>query len=77
MQERSFFDLYEEERKKPTAAQMFVKKIANLTHRTELTVRQWLSGQQTPDELVQSIIAREYGVKIETLFPKERKEGAL
>lgn len=74
--EKSFFDLYEEEKSKPTAAQVFVKNIAKLTHRSELTVRMWLSGQQTPDELVQSIIAKEYGVSQETLFPK-RKEVAL
>lgn len=72
-QEKSFYDLYEEEKSKPTAAQVFIKNIATLTHRSELTVRMWLAGQQTPDELVQSIIAKEYGVSPATLFPK-RKE---
>lgn len=76
MDTRSFFDLYEEEKSKPTAAQLFVKNIALLTHRSEQTVRMWLAGQQTPDELVQSIIAKEYGVQKETLFPK-RKEVAV
>lgn len=70
MEQRTFVDLYAEERKKPTASQMFIKNIAELTHRSENTVRMWLSGQQVPDELVQSIIAKEYGVSASSLFPK-------
>jgi len=48
MKAKSFFDFYEEEKSKPTAAQVFVSKMANLTHRSENTVRMWLAGQQTP-----------------------------
>lgn len=77
LQGKTFFDLYEEEKSKPTAAQVFVKKIAKLTHRTENTVRMWLAGQQTPDELVQSIIAKEYGVSAATLFPKREEAQAI
>lgn len=73
MEQRTFLDLYAEEKKKPTAAQVFVRNIAKLTHRTENTVRMWLSGQQVPDELVQSIIAKEYGVSASSLFPKREE----
>jgi len=77
MKAKSFFDFYEEEKSKPTAAQAFVSKMASLTHRSENTVRMWLAGQQTPDELAQSIIAKELNVSIDALFPKKEKEGAL
>lgn len=73
MEQRTFLDLYVEEKKKPTAAQVFIANIARLTHRTENTVRMWLSGQQVPDELVQSIIAKEYGVSASSLFPKREE----
>lgn len=60
--------LYEEQKKKPTAAQVFVRDIANLTKRSEFTVRMWLCGQQVPDKLAQETIANHLGVSVETLF---------
>lgn len=71
--EQSFFELYEKERRKPTAAQVFIKNIATMTHRSENTVKMWLCGRQVPDELAQSIIAKKYGVKISSLFPKKEE----
>ena len=70
MAKKSFLMLYEEQKKKPTAAQLFVQRVAEITHRKEQTVRMWLSGQQIPDELVQGVIAREFGVSASDLFPK-------
>lgn len=76
MKQMTFFDLYAEEKRKPTAAQVFVADVARLTHRSEVTVRMWLSGMQSPDELVQSIIAKKYGVSAASLFPKREKTPA-
>lgn len=70
MAEKTFFDLYNEQKSKPTPAQEFVSEVAKITRRTETTVRMWLSGQQTPDALVQSIIAEHFGVNVDYLFPK-------
>lgn len=70
MKQKTFKQLYEEEKQKPTAAQVFVSEVASLTKRSEVTVRMWLSGQQVPDELAQSIIAERYQVSVENLFPK-------
>lgn len=66
---KTFLELYNEQKSKPTAAQVFVQKVAETTHRQETTVRMWLSGRQTPDDLVKSIIAKEFNVAIEDLFP--------
>ncbi len=76
MEQRTFFDLYAEQKRKPTAAQVFVSDVAKLTHRSEITVRMWLSGVSAPDELAQSIIAKKYGVSASTLFPKREKSRA-
>ncbi len=70
MAKKTFQMLYDEQKKKPTAAQLFISRVAEITHRKEQTVRMWLSGQQTPDELVQGVIAREFGVSAAELFPK-------
>lgn len=71
MVQKTFRNLYEDEKKKPTAAQLFVSRVATLTKRSETTVRMWISGQQVPDELAKSMIAQEFGVDINSLFPKE------
>lgn len=71
MVQKTFRNLYEDEKKKPTAAQLFVSMVATLTKRSETTVRMWISGQQVPDELAKSVIAQEFGADINSLFPKE------
>lgn len=70
MAEKTFHDLYNEQKSKPTPAQEFISEVAKITRRTETTVRMWLSGQQTPDALAQSIIAEHFGVNVDYLFPK-------
>ena len=71
MKQKTFKALYEEQKMKPTAAQVFVSEVATLTKRSEATVRMWLSGQQVPDELAQTMIAEKYQVNIDNLFPKK------
>lgn len=71
MVQKTFRNLYEDEKKKATAAQLFVSRVATLTKRSETTVRMWISGHQVPDELAKSVIAQEFGADINSLFPKE------
>lgn len=71
---KSFIELYNESKSKPTPAQEFVAEVARITHRSETTVRMWLAGNQIPDTLVQSVIADHFGVGIEGLFPKQPNE---
>lgn len=52
----------------------WVKRIAKATMRSENAVRMWLSGRQTPEPLVQNIIAKELGVPVEGLFPIKTEE---
>ena len=49
---------------------MWIQRIAQVTRRSEATVRMWISGRQVPEELIQEIIAKELGVPVEGLFPK-------
>lgn len=75
VENKSFLDLYREQKSKPTPAQVFIAEIATLTHRSKNTVKMWLCGKQTPDELTQSIIARRYNLNINSLFPKAEAQS--
>lgn len=68
--EMTFVALYREAKNRPTPAQEFIEKVAALTKKTPQTVRQWIYGQQIPDELTQSIIANHFNVPLATLFSK-------
>ncbi len=50
--------------------QEFIRRLMNVTHRSEMAVRGWVAGR-TPDELVQSVISKELGIPAEILFPKD------
>jgi len=49
----------------------FVRRIANVTKKSESAVYNWISGKYQPDALSQSMIEKELGVPAEILFPKE------
>lgn len=52
----------------------FVKRIAEVTMKSETTVRCWLAGSQQPDALGQSVIEKELGISADILFPKKETE---
>ena len=72
MSKKTFKELYEDAKMLPTPAASFIAKVAELTHKTETTVRMWLSGNQQPDELAKSVIAEHFKSDINTLFPPKK-----
>lgn len=66
---KTFKELYEAERDKPTAAQEFIATVAGITHRSTNTVKMWLVGRQTPDELARTIMAQHFDCDANLLFP--------
>lgn len=68
---KTFIELYNESKSKPTPAQEFISEVARITHRSEMTVRMWLSGKQIPDALVLSVIADHFNVDMAGLFPEK------
>lgn len=69
MTKKTFKQIYDELDPTPPKT-AWIRNIAKVTHRSELTVRMWLSGRQIPDELCQEVIAKELGVSIVGLFPE-------
>lgn len=51
-------------------ARAFLLEIADVTKKSELTVRRWLSGESTPDALTQEVLAKHFNTTPDTLFPK-------
>lgn len=70
MKNKTLKELYLEEKEKPTPAQLFVTRIAEITCREESTVRQWLSGIQNPNQRAKERIAAALGYDVDVLFPE-------
>ena len=70
MENKTLKELYLEEKEKPTPAQLFVTRIAEITCREESTVRQWLSGIQNPNQRAKERIAAALGADVDVLFPE-------
>lgn len=65
----TFKDIYLAEKEKPNPAQSFIIMIAQATCREEATVRQWLSGVQTPNQRAKERIAEKLNSSVDELFP--------
>lgn len=68
MKKKTFTEIYQERKNQPTPAQKFISEVAQLTDRSEQTVRMWLSGVQKPDSNVAKVIAQHFNVEPTTLF---------
>lgn len=57
----------------PTASKAFIREVADVTKRSEIAVKRWLSNSNTsavPDALVQEVLAKHFNSTAEELFPK-------
>ncbi|MEZ3589612.1 MAG: hypothetical protein K1V84_01060 [Muribaculaceae bacterium] len=72
----TFKEIYakvKEEPKPDTPSVAFIKEICRVTHKTEPTVRRWLSDTETcssvPDALTQEVLASHFNTTAAELFP--------
>lgn len=75
MDNKSFIELYKEEKRKLTPAQEFIRKVAEMTKRSESAVRFWVIGINEPDALCKSIISEKFGIDENVLFPAQQKKN--
>lgn len=68
----TFKEHYEKQKAVPTAAGVWIRRIAILTHKSENTVRMWLSGRQTPDALTQAVLEKHLKTDCKNLFPNAK-----
>lgn len=69
MDNRTLTDIYNEIKKRPTPAADFVRELCETTHRSEITVRNWVTGKCRPDINVQKVIALHLHSEVDVLFP--------
>ena len=66
MEAKSFKEIYEGYAKRPplpTPRKEFIRRMADVTKKSEATVKMWVIGRQIPDA------AKELNVPVATLFP--------
>lgn len=51
-----------------------IKRIAELTFSSEVSVYKWISGETQPPRVKKEIIAKHLGMPVEQLFPAELKD---
>lgn len=57
-----------------TPALAFVQQVAEVTKKSEIAVRRWLSGASQPDALTQDVLARHFSTTPEELFPSKKSK---
>lgn len=73
MKKITFIELYKSRRNEPTPLQRFVSEVAEVTKKSEVTVKQWAMGLQAPDELTRNVIADHFGCDPDWLFPNKKE----
>ena len=68
----TFKEIYNREKTKLTPCQNFIKEVAEVTRKSENTVRTWISGAVVPDELTKKVLAAHFGVPEDEIFRKEK-----
>ena len=53
-----------------TPATAFIREIMEVTKKSEIAVRRWLSGETAPDTLTQEVLAKHFNTTPDILFPK-------
>lgn len=71
---KTFADYFKEAQSQKHPSVAFIDKIAELTHRSPIAVRKWITGENTPDYNCQEIIAKFLGAPREQLFPPKKIE---
>lgn len=54
-----------------TPAVAFIREVADVTRKSDIAVRRWISGEVTPDALTQQVLAKHFKCAPEDLFPEQ------
>lgn len=56
-----------------TPAVAFIREVADVTRKSDIAVRRWISGEVTPDALTRQVLAKHFKCTPEDLFPELNK----
>lgn len=71
----SLIELYKEKQKELTPANQLIKQIQDVTGRSTIAIRLWLSGKSKPEPLVARIVADALGIDPDYIFPKNSESN--
>lgn len=75
MSNKTLLEIYRERKRMPTPAMNFIKELSEVTHRSEMTVKGWLTGKFRPDINTQIVLAHHLNSDADILFPKETDQS--
>lgn len=70
----TLLDLYQQAKsqERPVApATAFIREVAQVTKKSEIAIRRWLSGECEPDELTKVVLAKHFNTTPDELFRKK------
>ncbi|MBD5200751.1 MAG: hypothetical protein HDS85_01705 [Bacteroidales bacterium] len=70
----TLLDLYQQAKnqERPVApATAFIREVAQVTKKSEIAIRRWLSGECEPDKLTKDVLAQHFNITPEELFRKK------
>ena len=70
MNENSLTGIYNQRKKAPTPAVVFIEDLSTATNRSINTVRTWVTGKRVPDPNIQKVISLHLNISVEELFPQ-------
>lgn len=65
----SLADLYKEKMQQLSPGRQLIKDLMDVTGRSEVTIRMWISGKFQPEPIIQNIIAEKLDIDVDYLFP--------
>ena len=69
MSNKTLLEIYKERKSLPTPAMNFIRELSQVTHRSEMTVKGWLTGKFRPDINTQIVLAHHLNSESDILFP--------
>ena len=69
MSNKTLLEIYKERKSLPTPAMNFIRELSQVTHRSEMTVKGWLTGKFRPDINTQIVLAHHLNSEADILFP--------
>ena len=75
MSNKTLLEIYKERKSLPTPAMNFIRELSQVTHRSEMTVKGWLTGKFRPDINTQIVLAHHLNSEANILFPPKSEES--
>lgn len=67
---KELYNRAKDQPKPETPATVFIREVADVTKKSEVSVRRWISEEVVPDALTQDVLAKHFNTTSDALFPR-------